>query len=184
MHPLLIHTLALALVAPQPEGRAVEQGFEDVSPLARSTRHDPKDMRHATDFEKVYELTTPDGKKVFVRVDNGIAAVFSRSDYSRSGRALFPPNMVFHIGTAKLFESDTRSEITPNQATNRLDTRVPQRRQDQPQPGQPRPAQAEPTPSPTEPEVTPVPGPPEIVTNEIYRRIRIAQLLESALGEG
>lgn len=160
---------ALFLVPAQPELREVEQGFDDVSPLARSTRHEARDLRRPTDFEKVYELTTPDGRRVFVRVDNGIAAVFSRSDYTGSGEALFPPNMVFHIGTEGLLGAG--AEITPAPAPNRLDTRVP--------PAGP----AEDAPA-EEPAPTAVPGPPAIVTNEIYRRLRIAQLLESALGAG
>lgn len=166
MLALWMPIFAAGLLAAQPELRSVEQGFEDVSPLARSTRHDNKDLRRPTGFEKVYEFTTPDGKRAFVRVDNGIAAVFSRSDYAPSGQALFPPDMVFHIGTAGFFEAATRPEITPAHAPNRLDTRVPAAAAGQVSP---------------EPRPTAIPGPPAIVTNEIYRRFRIAQLLQSAL---
>lgn len=169
---LWISLAAIAATPTQPEARVIEQGFEDVSPLAQSTRHNPKDFRRPSGFEKVYEITTPDGKTAFVRVDNGIAAVFSRSDYTAQGDALFPPNMVFHIGAAKLLESSSAPQQTLAPASNRLDlsaqrsARTPAR---------------EPTPEPTRPaEAEAIPGPPSIVINEFYRRVRIAQLLQSA----
>ncbi len=166
-----ISLAALACASAQPEARTVEQGFEDVSPLARNTRLDPKDFRRPTDFEKVYEITTPDGKKAYVRVDNGIAAVFSRSEYTNKGDALFPPNMVFHIGATKLLESSSAPKVTPSASPNRIDHSVQRSTQ-----GSARePAQSRPT-----PEAEAIPGPPAIVTNEIYRRVRIAQLLQSA----
>jgi len=173
MFPALwISLAAFAAMPTQPEARAVEQGVEDVSPLAQSTRHNPKDFRRPTDFEKVYEITTPDGKTAFVRVDNGIAAVFSRSDYSNQGDALFPPNMVFHIGASKLLESSNAPQQTAAPASNRLDLSIERSAKT--------PAR-EPGPEPTRPaEAEAIPGPPAIVINEFYRRIRIAQLLQSA----
>ena len=122
MLPAIWITLAALAASPsQPEARVIEQGVEDVSPLAQSTRPYPKDFRRPCCFEKVYEITTPDGKTPFVRVDNGIAAVFSRSAYSNQGDALFPPNMVFHIGAAKLLESSNAPQQTAAPASNRLD---------------------------------------------------------------
>ena len=184
---LWITTLTLSALVTQPEVRVIEQGIDDVSPIAHSTRLAPKDLRLPSDFEKVYEITTPDGKTVYARIDRGIAAVFTRSEYSRSGQALIPPNTVFHIGTSDILNSQSTPAYTPTQAANRLDMGVPQNerqalapastagRATPSRPGTTTSSEAQ-TPAPEA-----VPGPPSIVTNELYRRIRIAQLLQSAL---
>jgi hypothetical protein len=178
---LWITTSLLAALLTQPEARVIEQGVDDVSPIARSSRIAPKDLRLPSDFEKVYEITTPDGKTVYARIDKGIAAVFTRSDYTRSGEALIPPNTVFHIGTSEILSSHAAPAYTPTNATNRLDTSVPRnpystvsRAAPRNQPGSAPQAQQD-APAPES-----IPGPPSIITNEIYRRFRIAQLLQSA----
>ena len=176
---LWITATLLTSLALQPEARVIEEGVDDVSPLARSSRIAPLDIRMPSDFEKVYEITTPDGKKVFARIDNGIAAIFTRSDYTRSGDALIPPNTVFHFGTSEILSSHSAPIITPANASNRLDTRVPQGRAQTPPRSAPQTAGAhQSTEAASAPQA--IPGPPSIITNEIYRRFRIAQLLQSA----
>ena len=146
MLPAIWITLAALAASPsQPEARVIEQGVEDVSPLAQSTRHNPKDFRRPSGFEKVY---------------------------SNQGDALFPPNMVFHIGAAKLLESSNAPQQTAAPASNRLDHSIQRSAQTPARKAAPestRPAEAE-----------TIPGPPSIVINEFYRRVRIAQLLQSA----
>lgn len=172
LHLALLPTLACSAALAQPGLRTVEEGIDDASPLARSTRLAPRDLRKPTDFERVYELTAPDGKVSYVRIDGGLAAVFPQSVYNTKGDAPYPPGLVFHIGTADLLASARAPEITPAPARNRLDTRIDRAAPTRPA-IEPEPAES------VRPEA--IPGPPEIITNEIYRRLRIAQLLESAL---
>lgn len=173
LHLALLPALACSAALAQPGLRTVEEGIDDTSPLARSTRLPPRDLRKPIDFERVYELTSPDGKVSYVRIDGGLAAVFPQSVYNSRGDAPYPPGLVFHIGTADLLASARASEVRPSEAPNRLDTRIDHAASSQ------RPANE---PQPTEsPRPEAIPGPPEIITNEIYRRLRIAQLLASAL---
>ncbi|MCA9273651.1 MAG: hypothetical protein KDA31_11475, partial [Phycisphaerales bacterium] len=125
----------------------------------------------------------PDGKTVYARIDQGIVAVFTRSEYSRSGEALIPPNTVFHIGTSEILKSQSAPVVASTEASNRLDTSVPQSRYSTISRAAPRnqPGSAAQTRA-TEPTPETIPGPPSIVTNELYRRFRIAQLLQSAVG--
>lgn len=181
MTPTLWMTaLTLSALLAQPEARVIDQGVEDISPIATSSRIAPKDFRKPTGFEKVYEITTPDGKTVYARIDNGIAAVFTRSDYSARGEALIPPNTVFHIGTSEILASHAAPMVSARAAPNRVDTRV------QTDPAASKQAQAQSSPpsnqsaEPAAASPEAVPGPPSIVTNEIYRRLRITQLLQDA----
>lgn len=172
LHLALLPALACSAALAQPGLRTVEEGIDDASPLARSTRLVQRDLRKPIDFERVYELTSPDGKVSYVRIDGGLAAVFPQSVYNNRGDAPYPPGLVFHIGTEGLLASARDSEVRPTEAPNRLDTRIdraaPQRTATEPEPAEaPRPKA--------------IPGPPEIITNEIYRRLRIAQLLASAI---
>lgn len=184
-HVALMTALLLLTPAIQPELRPVQEGFEDVSPLAASSRLEPIDLRRPTGFEQVYEITTPTGEKAFVRIDNGLVAIFDRSDYlAGTNQAFIPPNTRFHIGTHDL-TSRTDPTIETTTASGRIDRRVSRRvsnRAGGPQTPALAPQEA------SEPEartpVTGVPGPPSIVTNEIYRRIRLTQLLQNAIDPG
>lgn len=185
-HAALITVLLLIVPSQQPELRPVEEGFEDVSPLASPNRLEPIDLRRPTGFEQVYEITTPTGEKAFVRIDNGLVAIFDRSDYlAGTDRAFIPPNTRFRIGTQGL---TARSEptIETTAASGRIDRRVSNRVPNRPagfRPNQQRADQAQnaETPEESDPNVAAVEGPPSIVTNEIYRRLRLTQLLLEAI---
>jgi hypothetical protein len=176
----------LFAAAPQPELRPVDEGFEDVSPLASPSYQEPIDLRKPTDFEKVYEITTPSGETAFVRIDNGLVAIFNRSDYVQgTGDAFIPPNTRFHIGTHDLVREQSTDTYTNTPAagrvnarpSTRISTRVPNgpRRDSLPN--------SEPTQETAQSTIptTSLSGPPAIITNEYYRRLRITQLLQSAI---
>lgn len=71
----------------------VDQGVADVSPLQTSLRVAPIDLRHPSDFERVYE--TGDGR--YMRVSGGLRAVFPISVYDPYGPEI-PPDTRFIIG--------------------------------------------------------------------------------------
>ncbi|RNC81292.1 MAG: hypothetical protein ED559_05730 [Phycisphaera sp.] len=183
-HAALIAALMLIAPSQQPELKPVEEGFEDVSPLASPNRLEPIDLRRPTGFEQVYEITTPTGEKAFVRIDNGLVAIFDRSDYlAGTDRAFIPPNTRFKIGTQGLTaRSDQTIETTP--ASGRIDRRVSNRVPNRPagfRPAQQRAEQAQESEEEGDRNVAAVEGPPSIVTNEIYRRLRLTQLLLDAI---
>jgi len=187
-----IGVLWLVAAMPQPELRPVEEGFEDVSPLASPSRIEPKDFRKPTGFEKVYKITTPSGKTAFVRIDNGLVAIFNRSDYiAGTDIAHIPPNTRFLIGTQNLTLRQTTDTYTNTPAAGRVNARpstrvsnrVPNaRRETQQWSNQPPPDAAIESSAPETPDVT-VTGPSSITTNELYRRLRITQLLQSAISK-
>jgi len=183
---LAIGMFWLIVAMPQPELRPVEEGFEDVSPLASPSRLEPKDFRKPSGFEKVYEITTPTGETAFVRIDNGLVAIFNRSDYlAGTDIAHIPPNTRFHIGTQNLTLRQTTDSYTNTPAAGRINARPSTRISGRVPNGPPRasqqPEEAESrNPSRESPDVT-VTGPSSIITNELYRRLRITQLLQSAI---
>ena len=183
--PAALAITSLVFLAAQPELRPVDEGFEDVSPLAAPTFVEPIDLRKPSGFDRVYEITTPSGEKAFVRIDNGLVAIFKRSDYAAgSGDAFIPPNTRFHIGTQDIIGGQTTQSYTPTAASRRggrpntrVSNRVPNVRLED---ARPLPTAAiEPEPEPTAGDQSA--GPPSIITNEYYRRLRIAQLLQSAI---
>jgi len=182
-----IGVLALLAAVPQPELREVDEGFEDVSPLASPTHQKPKDLRKPSGFDKVYEITTPTGETAFVRIDNGLVAIFNRSDYlAGTDVAFIPPNTRFHIGTQDIINGPSAQDTyTSTPASSRINTRpstrisnrVPksgERKQEAPQEAVIEPESQSPAP-------ISMSGPAAIVTNEYYRRLRITQLLQSAI---
>lgn len=185
-HAVLNAALVFVTLSQQPELKPVEEGFEDVSPLASPNRLEPIDLRRPSGFEQVYEITTPTGEKAFVRIDNGLVAIFDRSDYlAGTNKAFIPPNTRFRIGTQGLTaRSDQTIESTPasgridRRASNRVPNRPAGRRTTQQQTEQ---AQEAETQEASDPSVAAVEGPPSIVTNEIYRRLRLTQLLLEAI---
>jgi hypothetical protein len=81
----------------QPPWRRLQQGFEDVEPLARSLAIQPVDFRAPVGFEDVYDLG--DGR--LARIDGGLIAVFPRSTYVRDASGVYPtipPGTVFYVG--------------------------------------------------------------------------------------
>lgn len=176
-HSLIIFLVGGLSLLVQPETtvelREIEQGFEDVSPLAASSEVTPIDLRKPFGFERVYEITDPRGRTRFIRIDNGIVAVFDRSDYIPGlDVAFIPPNTRFHIGTED-FLDQSEHEIHATEASGRIDRRLNLSASNR---AGTTPRDAE----PAQPDFV-VPGPPAIVTNEAYRRVRIAQLLSDAI---
>jgi hypothetical protein len=87
-------------VALQPlDWRVVDQGFEDVGPVAASLRQERADLRVPSGFERVYEVPGVDG--LLMRADGGLRAVFPRSTYrvtERGVRPIVPPGTVWTFG--------------------------------------------------------------------------------------
>ena len=161
----------------RPGYRSVEEGIEDVSPLAKSGRIERVDLRHPIGFEQVYEITTPDGKTAYVRIDGGLVAVFKRSDYATgTGEALLPPGVVYHIGAPKVLsieEARSKPVLAPNRRSTRISTRADNRADNKPRQSEPKPKR----------DAIRVMGPASIIENEPYRRLRITQLLRSAASD-
>ncbi len=155
----------------------VQQGFEDVEPLAVSLAVHQVDLRTPIGFEHVYDLG--DGR--FARIDGGLIAVFPRSTYtgSRSGvRATIPPGATFYLGMPPDVERGPdapfhRSAIGPAQGPDR---RVPDARAQIAVPDTSRaPALADPIPShrPSRP-------PQTMFNSEAERHRVVSTLLERA----
>lgn len=92
--------------------RLVDQGWEDIDPLARSLFHARPDLRSATGFGDVFDLG--DGR--FARVDGGLVAVFPRSTYVGTLDGLvptIPPGTVFYIGTPAPASAEQRGPFQP-----------------------------------------------------------------------
>ncbi|MCA9287919.1 MAG: hypothetical protein KDA05_04995, partial [Phycisphaerales bacterium] len=92
--------------------RLIDQGWEDIDPLARSLFHARPDLRSATGFGDVFDLG--DGR--FARVDGGLVAVFPRSTYAGTVTGLvptIPPGTVFYIGTPAPAAAERRDPFRP-----------------------------------------------------------------------
>lgn len=77
----------------------LEQGVEDVGPLATSQRVPPADLRVASDFEHVYRV--PGNDSMLMRRDGALTAVFPRSEYllTKDGSfAALPAGLTWVIG--------------------------------------------------------------------------------------
>ncbi len=76
----------------------VEQGVEDISPVAEGLRYvDPRSTQQPS-FDQLWRLR---GTDYFVRVDGALHAVFRRSDYQTTARGVHvavPADTVFYIG--------------------------------------------------------------------------------------
>ena len=105
---------ALAGAQPLPSDPAalrlerVEQGFEDISPLARSLQWYEPEYRQPSGYDTVYRVPGADG--LLMRQNGAVQAIFDRSEYlpTRFGdQALVPAGTVFAIGepSAELLES-------------------------------------------------------------------------------
>lgn len=88
--------------------QTVDPRHDDVGPLALSLRDLQPDLRQPTGFEKVYRIgqRSPNGDDRFARVSGALAAVFSRSEYTRvqrrnGGSAIrvdVPAGTIYYIG--------------------------------------------------------------------------------------
>lgn len=165
-----------ALAPGQPGLTPVEQQFDDVSPLSNSLRLQPLDLRRPLEFDRVYRIDpTPDlfgGSRKFARIDNGIVAVFDRSEYSPVTRGVLsadiPAGTVFYIGSPESVLTSTYhargpSILAVDRSALEQNLRAPG----------PRPA-----PKFSE-QVTPT-----VFSGEAYRQYRVGQLLDMAASRG
>lgn len=80
--------------------RAIEEGFDDVSPQAASNRVQHVDNRIPLDFLRVYEIMDAPG--LLARRSGAVTAVFPRSVYNDDASAPIPPGTVFYLGELPL----------------------------------------------------------------------------------
>lgn len=99
----LATSAALAQGVPEDPGalrlERIEQGFEDVSPLATSLEQYSFELRQPSGFDSVYRVPGSDG--LLMRRDGAVHALFERSQYvpTRFGaQAVAPPGTVYSIG--------------------------------------------------------------------------------------
>ncbi len=163
----MLVAIVLSIVV-QPELRPIDAGTEDVSVNSQSRLLPRVDQRLPFDFDQVFELIKPNGERVFIRRSGNLYAEFERSVYSASGSPDVPPGTVFRIGDPT--QQDT-TEVAP--AANRVSLAAPTRAVPTPQQstGQRREGEV----------VAAAVGEPSIVGNELYRQIRISQLLLGTL---
>lgn len=116
----------------------VDPTFDDISPLARSLRVMPTDLRVPIGFERVYRVdgtprlygNAPAGEGLMARVSGAVVAVFPRSEYSsQSGRPLIPAGTVFLLGEASEVLAPHRGKTrdpasVPGRVSNATPTRV------------------------------------------------------------
>jgi hypothetical protein len=106
--------------------RAIEEGFDDVSPQAQSTRLQPFDGRIPLDFTRVYEIVDAPG--MLARRSGALTAVFPRSIYNADASAPIPPGTVFYVGDLPvnlgqpgMFAPQFPAVSPPGRAWNRVD---------------------------------------------------------------
>lgn len=160
---MMLAVLVLSF-AVQPELRAIDAGTSDVSVNSESRLVPRVDQRKPLGFDQVFELTKPNGERVFVRRSGNLYAEFSQSVYTASGSPDIPPGTVFRIGDP--IAEDT-TEVAP--AANRVSLAVSMRADDG--------GDALATRRTAEGSAAVAVGPPSIVGNELYRQLRISQLL-------
>lgn len=145
----------------------VEAGRADTGPLAISTRELPEDLRVPTGFEHVYQASGD--SESLMRISGALVAEFPRSQYdlTRWGAVpVVPAGTVFHIGMPSDWAWGGAELNRPVvSAFNAIDRRVP------------------PTPAP-------MPEEPDraidrsIWQSEVYRTIRVRELLRNAAADG
>lgn len=164
------------LAPAQPGLNPVDQQLDDVSPLGNSLRVQPLDLRRPIEFDRVYRIDpTPDlfgGSRKFARIDNGVIAVFDRSEYSRAARGVLsadiPAGTVFYLGSPESVLSSTYQARGPSILA--VDRSAME--QNLKPPG-PRPSQK------LSQQITPT-----IFSGEAYRQYRVGQLLDQAARGG
>ncbi len=182
--------------------RAVEQGTEDVGPLARSARISRVDLRMPTGFDRVYRLESPtlgsDSPARYARVSGALIAIFPRSEYQTTAAGtsiMVPPGTIYAIGSGSAASAvASRREITPSRPapldlreSTRMGTRVDTRVDTVAHAGPPEArtrvqvdesASAIDRPRPDQPGPEPAPA-RSIWGDERYRVARVAALLNS-----
>lgn len=155
--------VVLAAHAVQPEIRPIDAGTEDVSVNSQSRLVPLVDQRQPIDFDQVFELTKPNGERVFIRRSGNLYAEFERSVYTSSGNPDIPPGTVFRIGDP-LQQQATEVADAPNRVSLAAgSTSAGGRTARRPNQGGGSVAAAV--------------GEPSIMGNELYRQVRISQLL-------
>jgi hypothetical protein len=160
--------------------RVVEEGVEDVNPLAVGRVDLSADLAVPLGFGKVYELPPgPDGQRRFARRSGAVWAVFTRADYIRTedGRqAVAPPNTTIYIGEPPGLRGTEPQVYGPLHTSMRVSTRQDLRANLQPE-AQPAQAQAA-NPPQQQPTLN-----ASILTSEAYRTQRIRTLLSAAAAQ-
>ena len=106
-----------------PALRPVNPGTQDVGPLSTSLRLVPLDLRHESDFSRVYAL---DADR-FARQAGGLFAIFPRSVYVATAdgfAADIPPGTIFQIGWSP--PDPAPGPPSTISRTQRVDLRVPE----------------------------------------------------------
>ncbi|MFG0274225.1 MAG: hypothetical protein ACF8QF_04125 [Phycisphaerales bacterium] len=154
----------------------VQQGVEDIGPLGESLESPMLDLRVPTGFERVYLV--PDGSGNLMRINGAMHAVFPRSQYVATpfgAMPVVPPGTVFHLGAPREWAIDANGVATDRtgagasslRVSNRLDARLGSATAD----GQPVRESVSRTAA-------------TVMSDESYRRERMASILEAALGSG
>lgn len=162
-----------------PKMQAIDQGVADTGPLSVSERLMPKDLRVPSAFERVYRLSGKHSGQ-YARISGAITAVFPRSQYVLTDEGevpVIPAGTIFYVGG---LPQDRRltPEITFRRASNYFDTSA---RVLPDAPGAPRDFLPYSRNPPTVPIASALPvGKSSIFTDEMYRRMRVADLLNQA----
>lgn len=96
--------IPMTLPAHEPPLQPVEQGVEDVNPLAAPSRLQPLDLRLPLGFDRVYRVVEPWRSQMdqrFARSSGALTAVFPRSQYTPTRNGTIPEipaGTVFYIG--------------------------------------------------------------------------------------
>lgn len=107
----------------QPTFTPVDEQFDDVSPLSNSLKVQPLDLRQPIQFNHVYRIDPSvqlfGGGQKFARIDNGVIAVFDRSEYTpvKQGvlRADVPAGTVYYLGDpATVLSARGRTDAGPS----------------------------------------------------------------------
>ncbi len=158
----IVGAAACTSLAQQPQ--KIDAGTSDVSPNAVSLRNLGIDLRQPTGFEGVYQLSKVDafgrGQAMFMRIDGGITAIFTRSVYVPTEFGMvpqIPPGTIFHIGKLPTPEA-SRGHIAPTFLNTQISDRLP-------------------SPPDEPPVIRDQPALRSMISNEIYRRRRVEALV-------
>lgn len=174
---LAMITLTLSLSDPPRPLKSVTPGTSDVSPLSRDLRIPSGDLRQPSGFDRVYELRMGPNKTVrYARIDGALVAIFPQSTYTATqlgNIATIPPGTTFYIGRPEDIEARglgiPEARIEPSAGSlavpNYVPNSAPSTRADL---------------RATDP-VIPRYEPPTIWNDAVYRKTRLAELLD--LGE-
>lgn len=147
--------------------RLVDQGFDDIGALQNSlwNSHAHVDLRQNTAWEKVFEISGPDGRRRRMRFDGALGASFPISEYMPTEEygevPISPAGLRFHIGPHEPIVAPAGPR-SPLMVGGRIDPRSD---------------------APHHPELTPHTereAQPQTVADEAYRRRRVSELMRLA----